>query len=163
MNESNKLTVPTLSVKVTYKKIPVHKKIARIAGLILMGAVSVLWLCEPQNDVQLAYNVYFNIRWIDVLFHTLFASALLFSASCLICEIIGYAKRKFFVFSAAVCVLLTVASAWWRYMFSIPESEYDTLLKYLPNKACLWLIAFAVVFLLGKFVLFKKPHEEQEA
>lgn len=160
MNENNKLTVPTLSVKMIYKKLPVHKKVARIVALILMGAVSVLWLREPQNAfIQLAYEVYFNIRWMDVFLHTLFASALLFSVSCLICELTGYAKRKFFVLSAAVCVLLTVASAWWRYWITLND---DTFPELLPNKICLWLIAFAVVFLLGKFVLFKKPREEQE-
>ncbi len=131
--------------------------------MILVGSVSVLWLREPQNAfIQLAYEVYFNIRWMDVFLHTLFASALLFSVSCLICELTGYAKRKFFILSAAICVLLTVASAWWHYWTSLDTVEGDTLLKYLPNKACLWLIAFTVVFLFGKFVLFKKPREEQE-
>lgn len=76
MIEKSKRTVPTLSVKMTEQKLPLHKKIARIAALILMGTVSVLWLREPQNDAQLAYN--FNIHWMDVFLHTLFASALLF-------------------------------------------------------------------------------------
>lgn len=160
MSKNDKLIIPVLTVQVSRKKIPVPAKLARIAALILVGAVSFLWLYEPQNDVQLAYMVYFNIKWMDVFLHTLFASALLFSVSCLICELIGYVKRRFVAFSTLVCVLLTVASAWWRWRFSL--SADDSLFEYLPNKICLWLIAFAAVFLFGKFVLFKKPREEQE-
>lgn len=161
MNKKDQLAVPILRLE-SRENLPVPKRLARLTLCVLAAAVSVAWLLEPQNDVQLTGNVYFNIRWMDVFLHTLFATTLLFAVSCFLCELTGYAKRKFLTFSGAACALLTVTAAWWRYYFSIPGRVPDTPLTYLPNKLCLWGIALAAVFLLGKFVLFKNPPKEPE-
>lgn len=160
MNEHNKLSVPTLSVEVTHKKLPVHKKLARIALCVLAGVLSVAGLSDPVMSVKLYYTQGVVSRWSEVFIYLLLAAVLVFAAAFLICELLGYTKLKFTAAAVSASVLLWVISSCRNYFISMDPAV--TIPKWLLNNAPLWLIAFAVVFLFGKFVLFKKPREEQE-
>lgn len=160
MNEHSKLSAPTLSVKVTYKKIPVHKKVARIAVLVLAGIFSAAGLASPTMSVRLYYTHGSISGWSEVFIYLLLAAVPVLAAAFLICELLGYTRLKFTAAAVSASVLLWVISSCRSYFISMNSN--DTLSTWLLNNLPLYLFALIAVFLFGKFVLFKKPREEQE-
>lgn len=160
MNENNKLSVPTLSVKVTYQKIPVRKKIARIVALVLAGILSVAGLASPTMSVRLYYTHGSISGWSEVCICLLLAAVLVLAAAFLICELLGYTRLKFTATAVSASILLWVISSCRSYFISMNSN--DTLSTWLLNNLPLYLFALIAVFLFGKFVLFKKQREERE-
>lgn len=130
-----------------------NEKILRIAALISISVFFALRLSDPRSFVTLHIS-----RWNDVVLYSLFICAFLFAVILLISETLGYKKLKF-----TVTVVSTTALSW--FLFSLRNNfvsmdPNDTLLKWLLNNLPMYLFSFTVVFLFGKFVLFKKPQEE---
>lgn len=159
MNENNKIAVPALSVTLTHKKLPIHKKAAGIAALILAALVSGIGLCSPSMSVTMFYTPGVISRWTEVLICFLLVCVLLFSVVFLVCELAGYTKPGLFASAALSSVLLWVLFSCRSYYASMDSSV--SLTGWLLNNLPFYLTAFAAVFLFGKFVLFRKPRDEQ--
>lgn len=127
---------------------PILAGISSFAGLMDSVRIHQLWY-SPGNIDGLWQNLFFLL------------CAVVFAASpaFLICELLGYTKLKFTVTVASASVfawILISCRSYYRAMNASASIPY-----WLCGSAPFWLIAFAVVFLFGKFVLFKKPNEEQ--